>query len=409
MKKIYFLFAIFILLSSTKIWSIQFEPTFYNILYGIHNFSNEIISNNTDWNYGGEADLRLILCSDFQFEENFSSDVRVDVYISKPYDTNVFITSIKECYGDLLFFERLSVKSGFLALDYGYNGTFHPLGIYDFDPAFKKKYEEIIIGSESHGYRGFPAFRVRYSNFFNDLNFSIENTIAFLNFTNFISNYFLSGFNIVYGSINCGGVIGYYPDFDNKENHPVYGGYFSFQLPFQILLLGELLYKKDSYRATITNNAVREKRSDENYLNASLELKKSLEEPFLHNKVDLRGEYFYYNEGVTQEEYDEIYDFLKNPLNLMIYGKNLIDYRRTFKHNFALDITYSISSLDAAFGYGIIFPENFYFVSHKFNLSKAYKNSVISLNLIYNHSEDKYSIFYQNQKFILYLVVGITL
>lgn len=379
----------------------QTSISIYNVFMGSHNLTNSILSQAESDRFLGEVAVQITGTPSLSYQDNFQSDGKLNLFFTKFYDTNYLDISIREAYIDFLFFNSFSIKSGFQSIDYGYNSYFHPLNIIEFVPEFRNIYNKITLGNAPQGYKGVPSIKFSYTvpEFMESLKLTLEQSMCWFNNTNLMNNYYISMLNTIYGNYSLGILSGYYGNSftTNKDRTlPVYGINVSAGLPWNIYLFAECLYKQESYRYLVVDEAITNKRENTGFYNGTVRLELTHDSPiFTQNTFTFQFEYFYYGEGYTKKSYDSAYQFISNSsLNLYTYGPQLLMYERNFINNIYTSFTYNIKDW-ISLSYVLkmeVEPQTYY---HEFDLMKVFDqaNASIRFSLVYiSFSEEKYRI-----------------
>ncbi|MBK8553479.1 MAG: hypothetical protein IPL53_21405 [Ignavibacteria bacterium] len=384
----------------------QVGITLFSTISGYHIRTNTDIlagiASSNEYNFGGQFDLHFNATPRFAYDENFQSDALVDLYITKGFLTNSINISIREAYIDFLFFDFIDVKSGFVKLDYRFNGYYHPLNINEFIPDFKKLYQQISIGTEQQGFPGVPSFNaaVSFHDFLNIADINIKQSLVLFNPKNFEQNYFITSMKSVLGNNSFEILTGF-----TKGKHPVFGGSLSVLLPFGIMMFWEGIYKSESFKSWIYNAQISNYVDNINIFNTSLRFDYSIQ--LFKNKLGLSLEYFYYDDSLSTFQYDEIYNFLKTPTNLIYYG-DLINSDKNFKHNLYVKADYNISDLNLRFNYRLIVALEQSIFQQTFVVVKSLNNASLTLAFVnYINPDVKYDLVYQGMDNQLYLTLGL--
>ncbi len=378
----------------------QVDLALYSTVYSMHMLTNSVLMQSDHWTNNGEVAAQIVATPSLSYEDNFQPDARIDAYISRSLDTNDINISIREAFVDLLFYDTLSLKTGFLKMDYGYNSYFHPLNIIEFVPDIRYLYNKINIGNQDLGYKGVPAFKVRAAlpEFIDKLKISIEESMVWINFNDLSQNYYLSSITGAYLNYTMGLILGYSGNSfssDTNRKLPVTGYSFSASLPYDFLFFIEGLYKKESYRPYSQDNIYTEKRGNTDFFDVSFRLQTQKEEPLFHNMFSMSLEYFYYGEGLTKDMYGNVYDFLKNPVNLAKYGQNLIVTERNFQNYIEAEFGYTLNGKNLTFGYDIWYEPISQLFKQQFSIQKTFNKVSLIGYLIYTQSGDeKYQLTY---------------
>ncbi|NPV38221.1 MAG: hypothetical protein HPY78_02975 [Brevinematales bacterium] len=377
------------------VWGMQVSATLYQVGGYQRYVSNRFFSSAYD-ELDGEVGGRWMVSPDFSLSEGVMFDAKVDLYLSRRYWTNAIETVVKEAYSDLLLWDIFSLRMGYVAIDYGYNGLFHPLRLMDLSPVISQKTSEILSGTERSGYRGLPLFRVRMAPWIGDVNVSVEQNLLFLEATNIFSNYLLSSTKVSSQGTEGGIFAGYFP-WKKKEDMAsgVVGWFLAFPLPGHILVMHEGLYREKSFWVFYDGGNVVSNRTGE-FVNVSLEVKQTCMESFFHGKITWTLEYCFLGEGLSFELVAHTLDFLTNSLNQAIYGKEMLPSYRLFRHWYRGEIGYEIPSRRIGFSYRLVFPESLAMVSHLATFSLNFDQARISLFSGWNTSEERYALLYGN-------------
>ena len=138
---------------------------------------NSYLNTRYGWTNMLELDAHLIIAPAMSFgSDNLQPDALLDVFITRETGTNAFITALREAYVDMLFYGSLSLKGGFVRLDYGaLNSWYNPLNIVEL-LNLETLYQQILIGNNRQGYEGLPTVQVNYSvpEFISELKLSFE-------------------------------------------------------------------------------------------------------------------------------------------------------------------------------------------------------------------------------------------
>jgi len=390
----------------------QIGITLINNVYSAHNLSNNILNLSESWKYGGDCDVHMIASPGMVFEDDFQSDALLDLYFSKPYDTNSLNIVVREAFIDFLFYDTVSFKAGFIQTDYGFNNNyFHPLNVIEFVPELRESYTNIYIGPNDVGIPGVPSARLRISlpEFVEGLKIGLDQGLIWYDYEHFDKNYFISSLTGVYSDLQAGVIFVYSGNSfgnDAEVRKPVLGMNFSVGLPFKSIFLWEGVFRQESYRNFVQDSNVLNKR-EALFFNQSVRLETSQEDPFFHNTLSGYAEYFYYDEGISADQYNLIYDFLKNPINILQYGNKLIIKERNFKNNLTFGIHY-LTRQRWKFSYQAITELDSTFWQHWFTVGKAFNNVTISGTFIYiPETEEKYQLIYFAKNVLVYLQMSI--
>ncbi len=392
MKRIFLGFLVFSL--SAVLWAKSVDVALYSQVFGYRSVSNEVFQQKEYTT--GETAARVQVFPEFSYGENVQIDGLIDLYVGRRYDTNVFVATLKEAYIDMLFWDALSLRSGYFVLDYGYNGLFHPLALVHFDPEIQKVGARVLVGTEEHGYRGLPAARLRYSfRLGEDVRMSLEQATLWTEPTNFLSNYYLSAVSVTYREVNAGTVSGYRWGTHVK---PVWGWYASARLPGDVLVFGEVFWRRGWGRLRVSNDQIVEYLPSDGSWHGSLELHSRWQEPLWRNTVDLRGEYLYTGDGLSLSRYDELYRFVRDPANVMLYGMDvvfgLVDPYRTLMHTFVGEVGYTIVPWQVSVKYTLLTVTEGVWLAHSVGLVKNYPSATLGFSLTYHAvTEEKYRLF----------------
>lgn len=399
MKRIFFVFLVLFSgnLYSESIGSIRLSST----ALSRRSLSNSISGQTNDrWNTSGSASVQYTLSPEMGFSDEYVNDARLDVLVTRSFDTNSFNTKVLDAYVDLFYRNLIGLKLGFQKVDFSFaNGYFHPLNIIEFVPGIRKLYDKIVIGGDTKGYAGVPACELKLSlpEWIDGLNISLSQNFMFLNTTNFDKNYWISSLKANYSSFNITVLTAYYGDSwsdDSNRVKPVVGANFTAKLPGEIFLFAEALYKTESYRGWVSNTEYIPKSAGD-YINSTVRLEYTLDD-VLNSTLSMAAEYFYYGEGWSRDQISSTTKFLENQTNALLYFSKLYIPER-----------YSMNSLELAFGvapHGIdplsvrlrlIYEYELNMLNTLVYLSKPFDNLSLAVYLSdKNFFESKNNIFY---------------
>ncbi len=392
------------------------DVTLYSTVYTSHMMSNTVLMQTNQWTNNGQVAAHIIATPALNFEDNFQPDARLDTYISTGFDTNAINISIRSAYIDLLFYDMISLKTGFMRIDYGYNSYFHPMNLIEFVPEIRDLYNKIYIGNQDMGYKGIPSARLNIAlpEFIDKLKINLDQSMVWIGFNSISDNYFLSSISCAYLNYSLNYVLGYSGNSwssDTNKRLPVNGLSMSAVLPFDIIFFMEGLYKNESYRPYVSSDGnYTDKRSGSDFYNVSFRFQTIKTEPVFNNNISFSIEYFSYGEGLSHGMYDDTYNFLKNPSNAYHYGQNLIISERNFKNYITTDITYTIKNSFLSFDYFFLNEMDSGVMKHQFTIDKTYDKVDIGGSIIYMQaSDERYELYYGAMDLSLYFYMSMNI
>jgi hypothetical protein len=389
----------------------------FSTVTGSEQLSNETLGQGHAWNYTAEFDAHIVAAPAMTFEDNFQPDALLDVYFSKLSSTNLINISLKEAFVDFLFYDALSLKSGFIRLDYGYNNSsFHPLNVIQMLPELAGIYKKIMIGNSDQGYIGIPSEQLKFTvpEFIPDLKLSLEQSMIWNNITNLAMNYYLSKLGVIYKDLDISMLMGYNGnswDVNNANRYtPVLGGSLSYRFPYDIMFYGETVYRYESYRPYISNTTFISKRSGSFYdVTAVLSYTLS-KDPFFNNPLSTSLEYFYNGQGMTADQYSEAYSFLTNNPSNLAFGPLLLIPERNFYNYLLFNIGYTITDYKLGFNYSLEAEVESRYLKQTVSIGKSYNNVTLSAAVVFNQSgEEKYHLIYGDMDAFVYLQMMMSL
>jgi hypothetical protein len=370
----------------------------------------------------------------FEYQENLQIDYLVDVNTIKRFEKSSVDLDFNEVYVDFLFYERIGMKMGVSAIDYGNNSYFHPLQVVEFIPELKTRYGRQFFGSDDLGYRGVPSFqtRLKLPSFDDDVSITLRQSEIFLGVDlntstgeiNINSSqsvrepkiidkkiYSITDLSFVYKNFDLNILSGY---IDQKK--PLWGMSVSYLFPLQIMGYAEILYRKESSRPKVKNGAFIDYEQG-NYYNASVGVSVSFNDPFVQNPMVLQFELFYYGEGFDGERFHEVRNFLQYKENYRYYNE-LIQKERNFLRNGMIGIAYTIRKYRLAFQDKVIASvyatkeqgsRYRYLASNEFYISKVYDSATISIGYLYNSTISSDNFVYQGNDKSFFLSAGMVM
>lgn len=355
--------------------------------------------------YSGTLIGHINVAPAFSFEKNFQSDALIDVYLMRPFGTNSLALMIRQTYLDFLFWDTLSVRTGLLKLDYGFNSYYHPLNIDEIFPGLKSLYREIDVGTEQQGFEGVPAIKLNVSLkdlFGSALNVSFDQSFVASDVTDLKKSFYVSYLSFVCNGLNAGMLAGY-----SEGLHPVFGANLSALLPLKILFFMEGIYRTESFRTWIDeDSAAGSYRTNAAFVNASASLQWS--GIVFKNNLSAVVEYFYYGEGMNQEMYERTADFLADSDANLIYYTGLFGENRSFMNNLCLQLSYTLPNSHWGFGYKLLSALDTGVFRHELSVSKAFDSATVKLGGVFDHSTDEndYETVYQAVRWYGYAVLS---
>jgi hypothetical protein len=362
------------------------------------------------WTNQAEFDAHLIVAPSMNLgSENFQPDALFDIFITRETGTNSFVTALREAYVDLLFYNSLSIKGGFVRLDYGaLNSWYNPLNIVQL-LNLQSVYQQIMIGNARQGYEGLPDIQASYSfpEFITDFKLSIEEDMICTGLTNFNDNSFISKIEGIYGNIDLALLMGYSPESWDTGNtnrfQPVFGSSLSIRFPYDIMFFGEAIYRSQSFRPIVSNNNVLTSITG-NYFDTSVKLSYTFKEPLFNNAINTSLEYFHYGEGMTASQYDDSYDYFTNTgmMNALAMGFYRMD--GDFQDYLYFTASYTLIVPRISISYLLDAELESGYLQHTLTIAKNYDTVTITASFVYNQSPDqKYSLTFFDQDFAFYL------
>lgn len=427
--------VLFSLFFSTPLIAESEQAVTLGSYYGArHIQKNKTIKQNDEIKDQGGVKLNFHLTPIFEYKENIQFDYLIDVNMIKSFERSLVDIDFNETYIDLLFYERVGVKMGVSAIDYGNNSYFHPLQVVEFIPELKARYGRQFFGVTDLGYRGVPSLqaRLKLPSFYENVNLTIRQSEIFLgidlssstgdvaiNSSQSITEsdvidkkiYSVSDLGIVYKSFDFN-ILGGYID----QKKPVWGGSISYLFPLQIMGYAEILYRKESFRPKI-QNGVYSQWEKGSYYNASIGASASFNDPLTKNPVRFQCEVFYYGEGFDGERFMEVKNFFQYEASYTYYY-DLIQKERNFLRNGMISIMYTIPQYRLSFQekvvgsvYATKDPGSRYsfLASNEFYISKAYDSATISVVYLYNSTVAADSFVYQGSDESIFLTAEIIL
>ena len=304
----------------------------------------------------------------------------------------------------MLFYSSLSVKAGFIRLDYGaLNSWYNPLNIVEL-LNLENLYSQIMIGNARQGYEGLPTAQAVYSlpEFIPEFKLSLEQDMISASLSNLQENYFISKIEGIYGNLDVTALAGYT---GNSGFMPVFGGSLSLRLPYNIMFFGEAVYKTQSFRWIVTNGILVTNRSG-NFLDATAKLSYAFQEPLFNNTVGLSAEYFHYGEGLTPGQYGDGYSFINNSGSAGSYAPGFFRMDRDFEDYMYFTLSYNLVVPKVAFTYLLDDELESGYLQHTFSIAKSYDTVTLSANFVYNQvSDSSYGMVFYDQDFAVYLEI----
>lgn len=366
---------------------------------------NSYINSEYGWTNQLEFDAHLIVSPAMNLgSSDLQPDALLDVFITRQTSTNSFIIALREAFVDMLFYSSLSVKAGFIRLDYGaLNSWYNPLNIVEL-LNLENLYSQIMIGNARQGYEGLPTAQAVYSlpEFIPEFKLSLEQDMISASLSNLQENYFISKIEGIYGNLDVTALAGYT---GNSGFMPVFGGSLSLRLPYNIMFFGEAVYKTQSFRWIVTNGILVTNRSG-NFLDATAKLSYAFQEPLFNNTVGLSAEYFHYGEGLTPGQYGDGYSFINNSGSAGSYAPGFFRMDRDFEDYMYFTLSYNLVVPKVAFTYLLDDELESGYLQHTFSIAKSYDTVTLSANFVYNQvSDSSYSMVFYDQDFAVYLEI----
>jgi hypothetical protein len=362
------------------------------------------------WTNQIEFDAHLIAAPAMSFgSDNLQPDVLLDVFITRDTGTNAFVTALREAYIDLLFYNTLSIKGGFIRLDYGaLNSWYNPLNIVEL-LNLENVYRQIMIGNAKQGFEGLPAIQFGFSapEFMPDFKLSFEQSMICTSRINLQDNYFLSKLEGIYGSIDLALLMGYcgnsWNESDTGRFKPALGGNLSFRLPYDLMFFGETVYRYQSFRPAVSGSNIAAVRSG-NFFDATARLSWSVKEPWFNNTLGTSLEYFHYGEGLTIDQYNDSYNYLTGTGLTAVYGPVFFRMDRNFQDYIYYTLTYNLTVPKLSFGYTLDAELGSGYLQHTLTVTKSYDTVMLMASIVFNQvSAKKYSLSYFDRDFAVYI------
>lgn len=360
-----------------------------------------------------QVSAALILVPEFDFSEDFQSDSRLDVIISKSADKSLNAApqvSVKEAFVDLLFMNSFRLRGGYIKNELGYNSGFHPLAVTEMSKEFSDVFTAIKIGNMSLGEEGLPAFGAGYNFTLLDSFFkgSFETLWYFLSLNSFEKNFLLGKLTLSFDNFAAGLVAGGRWDLIRagaKTGLPNVGAYLSYVSPFGLVLSWEGLLKDGSFHPFVDSGSLSSARSGNSYVNQSLRAVYSITESVFKNTLAIAAEYFSYGEGLTYKEYQDLVDYYRQvPTKPAL--KTLFIANRNFQNYASFALSYDILPASFSFQYQVVLEGTSWTNTHLLQLSKSIRNATLSAAFVLNSAaSDEYLLPFDGLK----VVYGVTL
>ncbi len=374
-------------------------------------------NSNTSWTNQAEVDAHLIVAPAMNIGSgDLAPDALIDVFITRETGTNAFVTALREAYVDLLFYNSLSLKAGFIRLDYGaINSWYNPLNIVEL-LNLQSVYRQIMIGNARQGYEGLPDIQAGYSfpELISDLKLSLEQDMICTSLSNFQDNFLISKVEAIYANFDLAFLMGYTPESWDATNSgrflPVFGSSLSYRLPLEIMFFGEAVYKNQSFNPALSSYGYAGKAAyvttqpatNGDFFDYTLKLSYTFKEPVFNNSVGTSLEYFHYAEGMTPAQYGNSYDFSTNGGYMFNYGFYRMD--RTFQDYLYYTLNYTFIVPKISLIYALDAELESGYLQHTLTFMKSYDTVTIKASFVYNEtSGKKYNLAFFNQDFALFL------
>lgn len=413
MRKKYIYFLILILFSTVGFAERNSNLDLTAIFKNYEQQQNDNLYLNHLWYSQFEFNGHLVLAPLMSFDNvNVQTDALIDIFFRIQSDTNQEIISIdfREVYIDLLFYNIISVKGGFIRYDYGaLNSWYNPLNIVEL-LNLQDKYPLIFLGQDKQGNPGLPSFQCKISipEFIDNLHFSLNQSLILSELTNMEENFLISKFDASYKNINLTLLMSYnFNSWTTNTNRyePVLGGSLSFRLPLNIMFFGEFIYKTQSFRSIVSNSTYLSERHKDFY-DYTVQLSYMFNLYKLKSNISTSLEFFHYGEGMTYSQYNDGYDFLINLGNYFLSPEyaTYFSLERIYQNYLSFDFIYNFVGPRLQIEYRINAELDSGYIAHQCSLKKSYDNASIGIYTIYNQvSDDKYAVLFGNRNFMSYI------
>ncbi|HUX40035.1 MAG TPA: hypothetical protein VMV83_02620 [Rectinemataceae bacterium] len=350
--------------------------------------------------YAGSADTHLVVTPGMELGGDLIPDLRIDAYVSKPFDGSPIRLSPLELFVDFLYRGGLSLKLGYLKSELGYNSVYDPLDILDFDPAFREKFPTIRVGRQSVGNEGLPGavLGLGLPELAGILQSHADIGAVFLSSSDYRDWYYYFKWAAHLHDAEFGAVAGGTArDFGDAGRFPVFGANLAYVFPFGLSLFYEGVYKKFSYRPTIQDGALATKRPGEGFLDQDFRAELGLTDPLFGNNLSISLEYFSYGEGLDASEYESVIAFLSAPGNASL-GNSLLVADRNFPDYLEATLGYSLSMARLSAAYSLAWESVSGTMRHQFSINKAWGGASVSLFLgLAINDEEKYRVAFGDE------------
>ncbi len=357
--------------------------------------SDSISAQNDAIVYAGSADTHLIVTPGMELGADMVPDLRIDAYVSKPFDGGPVRFSPLELFVDFLYRDRLSLKLGYIRSELGYNSDYDPLDILDFDPAFREKFPTIRVGRQSVGNEGLPGAVLGFGlpTLAGGLESHADFGAVFLSPKDYMNWYYYVRLAAHLHDAEFGAVAGGTGrDFGAAGRFPVFGANLAYVFPFGLSLFYEAVYKKFSYRPTVEDGILALKRPGEDFFDQDFRAELGLADPLFGNNLSLTLEYFSYGEGLDSTEYDSVVAFLSVPGNASL-GSTLLIADRNFPDYLEATLGYSFPMTRLSAVYSLAWESVSGTTRHRLSVSKGWGGASASLFLgLSINDEEKYRL-----------------
>jgi uncharacterized protein YozE (UPF0346 family) len=255
---------------------------------------------------------------------------------------------------------------------------------------------------------GVPSARLNVSflDIIPGINISLDQGLVWYDFENIDHNFFLSSLSLMSSNFQAGVVLGY-----SQGILPVLGMNASITFPFNTIMLWEGVLRQESFRAYVDDDLIQEYR-ERLFFNQSVRLETTQKEPLFQNSISCYAEYFYYDEGFSKAQFNNIYDYLETQdINVLLIPEyyDLIIPERNFRHYLTLGTGY-VTQENWSFLYKSIAELTNGIWQHWFTIGKAFDNVMIGLSVIYIPPlAKKYQLIYGARDLLFYFQISMEL